>query len=552
MKNLLMHFFLLTLTIGVFTGCNRETRTPEQIAFDSLMQARVTEFAVVQLKTDLTALTANEKKMIPMLIEAAQIMDNLFWQQAFSENKGTFLNSLINADARTFAQINYGPWERLNGNQPFLPDYGEKPAGANFYPENMTKEEFEMLDNPDKTSQFTLIRRNEDGTLRIVWYHEAYQEQVEKAAILLKSAADLAEDEGLKKYLELRAEALLTDSYYDSDIAWMEMKTNTIDIVIGPIENYEDKLYGYKTAYECAVLVKDKEWSKKLEKFAGYLPLLQEQLPVDAKYKQEKPGTDSDLNAYDIIYSAGDMNAGSKTIAINLPNDELVQMQKGSRRLQLKNAMRAKFDNILVPIAGVLIDSAQRGNIKFDAFFSNVMFHEVAHGLGIKHTITGKGTVREALREKYSAYEEAKADVLGLFMAVKLIEMGEVIGITPEDCFVTYMAGMFRSVRFGAASAHGKANMMCFNFFSEKGAFERSESGTYKVNFEKIREAMNEWASTVLTFEGDGDYDGAVSFLEQNGVIGLDLQSELDLLKSRQIPVDIVYDQGVSVLGLTE
>ena len=552
MKTFFPYFFIMMLAVGLLTGCNQETRTVEQITFDSLMQAKVAEFAVVQLKTDLSVLTENEKKMIPILIEAAQIMDNLFWQQAFAENRVTFLDSLTNADARTFAQINYGPWERLSGNEPFLPDYGEKPAGANFYPENMSKEEFEMLDNRDKTSQYTLIWRNEDGSLRVVWYHEAFQEQLEKAATLLKSAATLAEDEGLKKYLELRAEALVTDSYYDSDIAWMEMKTNTIDIVIGPIENYEDKLYGYKTAYECAVLVKDKEWSQKLEKFTAYLPMLQEQLPVDAKYKKEKPGTDSDLNAYDIIYSAGDMNGGSKTIAINLPNDELVQMQKGSRRLQLKNAMRAKFDNILVPIAGVLIDSSQRDNIKFDAFFSNVMFHEVGHGLGIKQTITGKGTIREALKEKYSAFEEAKADVLGLFIGVKLIEMGEITGITPEDCFVTYMAGMFRSVRFGAASAHGKANMMCFNFFSEKGAFERTEEGTYKVNFEKIREAMNEWASFVLTIEGDGNYDGATEFLVANGVINPELQSELDLLKSKQIPVDIVYDQGVTVLGLTE
>lgn len=552
MKTYLTHFLITMLFIGMLTSCNQETRTAEQITFDSLMQAKVAEFAVVKLTTDVSLLTEKEKKMIPMMIEAAQIMDDLFWQQAFAENKAAFLDSLRNADAKAFAVINYGPWERLNGNKPFLPDYGEKPAGANFYPEDMSKEEFEAWDNPDKAHQYTLVRRNEDGSLRAVWYHEAFGEQVEKAAGLLKSAAELAEDPGLKKYLELRSEALVTDDYFASDMAWMEMKNNTIDIVIGPIENYEDKLFGYKTAFECAVLVKDKEWSRKLEKFAAYLPVLQEQLPVDAKYKQEKPGTDSDLNAYDIIYSAGDMNGGSKTIAINLPNDERVQLEKGSRRLQLKNAMRAKFDNILVPIAGVLIDSAQRDNIKFDAFFSNVMFHEVAHGLGIKQTITGKGTVREAMKEKYSAYEEAKADVLGLFMAVKLIEMGEVTGITPEDCFVTYMAGMFRSVRFGAASAHGKANMMCFNYFSEKGAFERLDNGTYRVNFDKIREAMNAWASQVLTFEGDGDYDGAAAFLEQNGVIGSELQSELDLLKSKKIPVDIVYDQGVTVLGLTK
>jgi len=549
MKKIFM-FLLPMAAIAWLTGCNQATKTAEQTTFDSLMQAKVAEYAVVTLTTDLSPLTDKEKQMIPMLIEAAQIMDNLFWQPAFEENKESFLDSLTNEDARKFAMINYGPWERLNGNKPFLPDYGEKPAGANFYPQDMSKEEFEKWDNPDKTSQYTLVWRNEDGSLRSVWYHEAYQEQLEKAAGLLKEASSLAEDPGLKKYLEMRAEALLSDDYYPSDMAWMDMKTNTIDLVIGPIENYEDKLFGYKTAYESAVLVKDKEWSKQLEKFTTLLPLLQKELPVEAKYKQGTPGTDSDLNAYDIIYSAGDMNAGSKTIAINLPNDERVQATKGSRRLQLKNAMRAKFDNILVPIAGVLIDSSQRDHIKFDAFFSNVMFHEVGHGLGMKKTIAGNETIREALKEKYSAFEEAKADVLGLFISVKMIEMGEITGITPEDNFVTFMAGMFRSVRFGAASAHGKANMMCFNYFSEKGAFERTDAGTYKVNFEKIREAMNEWAAFVLMIEGDGDYQKAAEFLEANGIIHPELQAELDLLKSKQIPVDIVYDQGVQVLGL--
>ncbi len=552
MKTFFSLFIAACLGITLMTNCNRSAKTVEMTSFDSLMQAKVTEFAVVKLTTDLSLLTEKEKQMIPMLIEVARIMDNLFWQQAFRENKLTFLDSLTNIDTRKFAGINYGPWERLNDNKPFLSDYGPKPPGANFYPEDMTKEEFEAWDDPNKTSQYTFIWREEDGSLKSVWYHEVFKESVEKAAGLLIQAALLAEDEGLKRYLELRAKALVMDDYFPSDMAWMDMKTNTIDFVVGPIENYEDNLFGYKTAYEAAILIKDKEWSKRLEKFAAYLPKLQKQLPVDAKYKQEKPGTGSDLNAYDIIYSAGDMNAGSKTIAINLPNDERVQLKKGSRRLQLKNAMKAKFDHILVPIAGVLIDSSQRDHVKFDAFFSNVMFHEVGHGLGIKNTVSGKGTVREALKDKYSAFEEAKADIFGLFLATTLIEMGEIEGITAEDCFVTYMAGMFRSVRFGAASAHGKANMMCFNFFNDKGAFERLENGTYKVSFDQIREAMNEWASIVLTFEGEGDYEGASAYLEANGKINPELQSGLDLLKSKHIPVDIVYDQGVTVLGLTE
>jgi hypothetical protein len=296
--------------------------------------------------------------------------------------------------------------------------------------------------------------------------------------------------------------------------------------------------------------VKDKEWSKKLEKFAAFLPELQTNLPVDAKYRKEKPGTDSDLNAYDLLYVSGQSNEGSKTIAINLPNDEKVQLKKGSRRLQLKNAMKAKFENILMPIAGMLIDPVQKPNVKFDAFFSNVMFHEVAHGLGLKNTINGKGSVREAMKEQYSAFEEAKADILGLFMTNQLIAKGEIKGITSEDCYVTYMASLVRSVRFGAASAHGKANMMCFNFFEEKGAFERNDQGVYKVNFEKIKTAVNEWAAKVLMFEGDGNYEGAKAYLLQNGKVNEKLASDLSRLQTAKIPVDIVYEQGVSTLGL--
>lgn len=541
-----MMMILLTLFVP---GCQPKSEKTALSPQDSLMLAKVNDFAVVTLTTDLGKLTEKEKQMIPLLIEVADIIDNLYWLQTLGD-KTAFLDSIKDTITRQFAEINYGPWERLNGNKPFIEGYGEKPAGANFYPADMTKEEFEKWNDPNKTSQYTLIRRADDRSLKAVWYHEAYKDQITRAAELLKKAAGFAEDAGLKKYLELRAEAFLTDDYFASDMAWMDMKTNTIDFVIGPIENYEDELFGYKTSYEGVVLAKDQEWSKRLAKFASLLPELQKNLPVDPKYKKEKPGTDSDLNAYDVIYVTGQANKGSKTIAINLPNDEKVQLAKGSRRLQLKNAMKAKFDKILLPISEVLIDSGQRANIKFDAFFSNVMFHEVAHGLGIKNTITGKGNVREALKEKYSSFEEAKADILGLYMTTRLIEMGEIKDITVEDCFITYMAGLFRSVRFGAASAHGKANMMCYNYFEDKGAFERLPEGTYRVNMDKIRTAMNEWAAKVLMIEGDGDYQGAVTYLDANGKIRESLQADLNRLKTARIPVDIVYDQGPKVLGL--
>jgi len=539
----------IILSFSLLTGCGMSGKKTTVSAADSLMLSKISQFAVVRLTTDLNLLSAKEKEMIPILIEAAGIIDGIYWKQTIGDKK-IFLDTIKDSLVRQFAAINYGPWERLNANKPFISGFGEKPAGANFYPHDMSKEEFEKLKDPNKTSEYTIIVRNDDKSLKAVWYHEAYKDEIEKAAALLNKAASLAEDAGLKRYLELRAKALLTDDYFESDMAWMDMKTNTIDVVIGPIENYEDELFGYKTAYEGAVLVKDKEWSKKLAKFAAFLPELQTNLPVDAKYRKEKPGTDSDLNAYDLLYVSGQSNEGSKTIAINLPNDEKVQLKKGSRRLQLKNAMQAKFENILMPIAGMLIDSVQKPNVKFDAFFSNVMFHEVAHGLGLKNTINGKGSVRESMKEQYSAFEEAKADILGLFMTTQLIGKGEIKGITAEDCYVTYMASLVRSVRFGAASAHGKANMMCFNFFEEKGAFERNNHGVYKVNFEKIKTAINEWAAKVLMFEGDGNYEGAKAYLLLNGKVNEKLASDLSRLQTAKIPVDIIYEQGVSTLGI--
>ena len=538
------------MILFVFQGCNQQkNKTTGNTAQDSVMQSKIKALAIVRLTTDVSKLTEKEKQMIPLLIDAAKIMDALFWKQTLGD-KEKFFAGINDSLTRCFAEINYGPWERLNGNKPFVSGFNEKPSGANFYPADMTKEEFEKWGEKNKADQYSIVQRNDDKSLKLISYHEAYKKELTDAANLLLKAAGLAEDPGLRNYLESRAKALVFDDYFKSDMAWMDMKNNTIDIVIGPIENYEDELFGYRTAYECSILVKDKEWSEKLAQFAKVLPELQKQLPVDAKYKKEIPASGSDMNAYDIIYVSGHTNAGGKTIAINLPNDEKVQLAKGSRRLQLKNVMRAKFDNILVPIANSLIDQEERSKIKFDAFFSNVMFHEVAHGLGIKNTIAGKGTVREALKEKYSSFEEAKADVLGLFMVTKLIESGQLKNITKEDCFVTFMAGLIRSVRFGAADAHGKANMMCFNYFEDKGAFIRNEKGIYKVDFDKFGIAMNEWAGKVLMFEGDGDYKAASDYLTTNGIIRPSLQSDIEKLKTSNIPLDIVYQQGLDVLGL--
>ena len=505
----------------------------------------VEKYTPFTLTTDMSQLSEDEKKMLPYLIQAAEIMNELFWYEAYGK-KDALLNYL-KGDAKKFAEINYGPWDRLAGNQPFVQGVGSKPLGANFYPTDMTKEEFEAANLANGKSLYTFVRRNMEGDLYTIPYHQMFSKEVKTVADLLRKAANYAEDDGLKNYLLLRADALLDDDYYESDLAWMNMKNNGIDIVIGPIETYEDQLFGQKAAHEAYVLVKDKSWSERLAKYANFLPELQQNLPVDAAYKQETPGTDSDLNAYDVIYYAGDCNAGSKTIAINLPNDEKVQLEKGTRRLQLKNAMQAKFDKILIPISEVLVDPLQRKHVKFDAFFGNTMFHEVAHGLGIKNTINGNGTVREALKEHASALEEGKADILGLYMVNELLKKGELQG-NINDYMVTFMAGIFRSVRFGASSAHGRANMIRFNYFKEKNAFTKNADGTYKVNFENMEIAMNDLSELILQLQGNGDYAGVADLVDSMGEIPADLQADLDKLNAAGIPVDVVFNQGMSYL----
>jgi len=553
-----MRLLLSTVIIG-FTllflascGSSSDPSSAEETATDantSAISQRLDKYINVRLEAPIDHLSENQQQMISLLIEAADIMDGLFSYEAYG-NQDSLLNTVGDAGLKEYVKINYGPWDRLDNNEPFVKGVGSKPAGANFYPPDMSKAEFEQAELTDKASLYTFIRRNENGELISVPYHEMFAGEVQQTSILLKQASELAEDSDFKKYLELRSEALLTDEYQASDLAWMDVKNNAIDVVIGPIETYEDQLFGYKAAHEAYILIKDQEWSQRLAKYAQFLPQLQENLPVDDQYKQEKPGSDAELNAYDVVYYAGDCNAGSKTIAINLPNDEEVQLKKGTRRLQLKNAMRAKYDEILVPLSEVLIDPEQRQYITFDAFFANTMFHEVAHGLGIKNTIDGLSTVREALKEHASALEEGKADVLGLYMVTQLHEAGGLEGDLKEF-YTTFLASIFRSVRFGASSAHGKANMIRFSYFQEKGVFERdSEIGTYRVNYDQMQQAMNDLSHDILTLQGDGDYDGVAQLVAEKGKISPQLQADLDRLSEQSIPVDVTFEQGLEVLGI--
>ncbi len=536
---------LALLALALMAGCAQKGPRDAQDA------ALLPQYAEFTLNTDLSHLSERQRDMLVLLIEAAEIMDQLFWQQSYGAPQA-LLEGVEDPALRALIEVNYGPWDRLNGDAPVSPAYGPKPLGAQFYPADMSKAEFESLALPDKAGLYTLLKRNAAGEVVTVPYHEAYWPQVFEAASLLRQAAALAEDAQFAEYLRLRAEALLNDEYMASDLAWMDMKNNPIDLIIGPIETYEDQLFGYKTAYEAYVLIKDQAWSQRLARYTRLLPMLQKQLPVPDQFKAESPGSDSDLNAYDVIYYAGHCNAGSKTIAVNLPNDEQVQLQKGTRRSQLKNAMRAKFDKILVPIADVLVVPEQRKHITFNAFFTNTMFHEVAHGLGIKNTVNGRGPVRTALKEHASAQEEGKADILGLFMVEQLHRIGELEEGELMDYYVTFMAGIFRSVRFGSSSAHGVANLLRFNYFADHGGFNYdAETGLYSVDPDNMSAAVQSLSNKILLLQGSGDYAGVQQWLDQKGRISDQLATALERINAENIPVDIVFRQGIEVLGLT-
>ncbi|OQC45890.1 MAG: hypothetical protein BWX59_00862 [Bacteroidetes bacterium ADurb.Bin028] len=551
MKINFLNLLVIATLVVTMSACNSKKKDESKKEELTEMQKLVADYAEVELTANLDHLTDGDKQAIVKLIEVAQIMDDLFWKDAIGD-KEAFLNSIEDEDALKYALINYGPWDRLNGNKSFIEAYGEKPLGANYYPSDIAKEEFNAFDDPNKMSWYTLIRRDDAGKLKCVWYHEEYAQEIEKAAQLLEEAAELVSDKEFQTYLRLRATALRTDDYLTSDLAWMDMKNNKIDFVVGPIESYEDAFMGVKAAHSGQILIKDLEWSKNIEHFNEVLPQLQAGLPVAPEYKTESATNSGDMNVYNAIYYGGDCNSGSKNIAINLPNDPRVHATKGSRKLQLKNSMEAKFNTILLPIAELLIDETQLKHVKFeDAFFQNVMFHEVAHGLGVKYTINSKKSVREALEEYYSPVEEAKADIAGLYMVTQLYEMGEFPEKDLMDNYVTFMAGIFRSVRFGVASSHGKANMMEFYYLKERGAFVKNkETGKYSVNFEKMKAAVAEMVNDIIVIQGDGNLEAAKKWVDTQSNIGEELQKDLDKIAEAGIPKDIVFKQGLEVLGL--
>ncbi len=527
----------------------------KKVAIDSFspkeIQKKIDNYALIDLTFDVNNLPRHEANILPELLIAAEIADSLFWRQTFAGSKFQFIQDLKNDTLAKYFEINYGPWERLNNNKPFIKGVGPKPKGANFYPADITKQEFEQWNDSTKNSPYTIILRDEKGKLKSVPYSEYYdyylfgiEQHMELAATRV-----IKFDSAFGKYLYYRGVGLHNNQYDNSDILWLQSKNNILDIIIGPIETYEDQFNGVKAAYEAYIVAKDTAWSNRLHKYVALLPSLQQKLPVGKDYITPLPGLNSQIGAYDVIYYSGDCNSGSKTIAVNLPNDEGVQTQYGTRRLQFKNVMKAKFDSILIPVSNVLIDSAQRKYITFDAFFANTMFHEVAHGLGIKNTILKNESVSLQLGEYYSALEEGKADVLGLFMITELLNSGDITTGSIEEFYTTFVASIFRSIRFGASSAHGKANMVRLNFFMEKGALMRNANGTYTINYDKMKIAVYELSGIILKIQGDGDKLAAQNLLDSKGFISPVMKADLDNLITLSIPIDIIFNQGLKYIN---
>jgi hypothetical protein len=543
----------LLMTPGCGNSTDNSTGSPtptptEPPVTTSPLDSEIARFAPVDIGVDLAALPPNEREALNAMVEAARIIDGIFLQQVWSENAGTLVR--LAADRSPEGQkllhyflINKGPWSRLDENRPFVPGVGAKPDQGNFYPADATKEEVERWMNTLKGAErdlafgfFSTIRRNAAGALMAVPYSVEYQNNLAAAGALLRRAASHTTQPTLKRFLELRADAFESNDYYASDVAWMELNAS-IEPTIGPYETYEDAWFGYKAAFEAFITVRDDAETKKLDVFGAELQGLENALPIDPKYRNPKIGAMAPMRVVNVVFSAGDGNRGVQTAAFNLPNDERVIREKGSKRVMLKNTQEAKFKFALTPISQVAMAPGDRPNVKFEALFTHILMHELMHGLG-PHVVYGTQTpVREALKDTYSALEEAKADISGLWALAQLAEKGTVSAEIARSMYTTFVASSFRSIRFGLTSAHGRGQVMQLNYLLDHGAVIVNADGTFSVVDGKIRQAVADLTRDIMTIQALGDYNAAQQMLKTMVVVRPQVQAVLDKLKG--VPVDI-------------
>ena len=528
-RNLL--FILVALTLAA--ACEREGKSP--------FARKVADYALVTVPApDLSGITDNGKEVLNLYRFAADEIDAIYWEQYFGDKNSLFGN-ISDPKQKEFAAINYGPWDRADGSS-FVEGYKDRLPGVGFYPEDLTAEEFEAFDDSAKYSPYTLIRRGDDGKLKTVWYHDAYKEHIDKIAAYLTAAADITIKPSVKEYLLRKAEALKTDNYYESGKAWLAMEDSKMDLVIGPNETADDQLLGLKRSYEAFVLLKNEARTEQLMRYASRLEEFQRMLPVEEMYKDFKPGTGSDIFSCDAIYYAGKANAGVKVIALNLPYDTDIQEDMGTRTILLENIIRQKFNYVISPTGNVILESAERAHLSQDAFFWNIVFREVAHGLGVKETINGLGTVEEALANHALAFEEMKGNVVGMYLVCRLqdnIAMDRLF--TTEDALVTFFTSLVRSERFGEGSALGRANTMVFNYLRDKQSFERHPDGRYSVNTANMEKALGELSAFILRTQATGDIDAAAAFEEKYSHRGEDFSADLRNLSLEKVPMDIRF-----------
>ena len=521
------------LAPAAFAACDKTAKSD--------LQKKVDEYAVVKITApDLSGITDNGKEVLRLYRWAADEADQIYWKQMVGTTG--FAETLSDPAAKEYAQINYGPWDRIDG-KPFVEGYGERPAGAGFYPADMTASEFEALSDPAKDSPYTLIGRDTDGNLQVVPFHEEYAENIQKICSFLQSAADLTIKPSVRAYLLKKIEALRTDDYFESDLAWLDMTDSKMDLIIGPNETEDDQLYGRKASYGAFVLLKELKKTEEIDRLTSMLPELQASLPCDPAYKTFIPGTESDIYAYDALYYAGNYNAGIKVIAVNLPYDERVQADKGTRTVLLNNIMKEKFNRIVFPIGNLLITPDQAAHLNDDAFFWNIAFREVAHGLGVKETVNGRGTVTQALGNEALTIEEIKGNIVGLYLACNLIDTHKLSGIvTKEDALTTYIASLVRSERFGEGSALGRANIIIYNYLAENGAISRNESGKYVIDYARAQEVVTLLAGEVLTIQATGDYEAAATLEQQYGTRTDAFKGDLRNIRLEGIPADLRFE----------
>jgi hypothetical protein len=540
----------LALTVALMTTLTAQDR--KKAGGDPELAKKIARFAPTTMTADISKLSAKDRQALEKIIAAAKLLDPLFLRQVWSGN-AALEQKLLADKSETGRQrlhyfyINDGPWSRLDDKQPFIDGVPqEKPSQASYYPADMTKDEFnawvETLSEADKqkaTGFFYLIQRGPDKKLTLVPYSQAYKEYLEPAARLLREAAALTTNATLKNFLTKRADAFGSDDYYESDVAWMDLDS-PIDVTIGPYETYEDELFSYKAAFEAYITIRDDAETSKLTKFSGHLQELENNLPIDARYRNPKLGAASPIRVVNEVFGSGEGNSGVQTAAFNLPNDERVVKEKGSKRVMLKNVQDAKFNKTLIPISRVVLEPSEQSALSFESFFTHILCHELMHGLG-PHNITVNGqetTVRKQLKELYSAIEEAKADMTGLWALQYMIDRGIIEKSMERTLYTTYLASMFRSVRFGITEAHGRGVAMQFNYLADEGAIKFNEAkGTFSIDHAKIKDSVRKLTHDLLTLEAEGSYDGAKAMLDKFAVIRPSMQQALDKLKD--VPVDI-------------